>query len=299
MAVQRRRACAGPFLPVGGVGGGSRGFLAGRPVAGEGAGAPGAPGLGGAARGRLAVVCMGRRAAKIAARKGKSDALKTKLYGKIGKRVFQAVREGGPDPKANYNLQRAIDEAKASSVPKEIVDRNIKRASDPKAADLQQNTYEAYGADGVGFLIESETDNANRAFAAIREAVVKGGGKMAEAGSVAFNFERRGVLRLGVPEGGPDVDEDALFEAVIEAGGDDLKPPNDEDDFFTILTSLSACSAVQEALREAGFPVDGGLEPIPLALVEATDEGADVNATIEEKLLDLDDVDTVTHNQAP
>lgn len=244
-------------------------------------------------------VCMGRRAAKIAARKGKSDALKTKLYGKFGKRIFQAVREGGPDPKSNYNLQRAIEEAKASSVPKDIVDRNIKRASDPKAADLQQNTYEAYGADGVGFLIESETDNTNRAFAAIREAVVKGGGKMAEAGSVAFNFERRGVLRLNVEEGGADVDEDALFEAVIEAGGDDLKPPNDEDDYYTILTDPGQCAAVQVALRDAGFPVDGGLEPIPLALVEATEEGAEVNATVEEKLLDLDDVDTVTHNQAP
>jgi len=145
----------------------------------------------------LLVVAMGRRAAKIAARKGKSDALKAKLYGKFGKRLAQCVRQGGNDPTQNLALADLIEEAKAARVPKDIIERNIGKASEGAAADFKEMVYEAYGPGGTGFLVECLTDNVNRSASDVKSAITKAGGKWAEAGSVMFNFQKKGVLMIG------------------------------------------------------------------------------------------------------
>ena len=118
-----------------------------------------------------------RRSAKIATRKGKADAQKSKLYGKIGKQIAQAVRQGGPDALGNLRLRDALAAAKMAQVPVDIIDRNIKRASESKA-DYTEMTYEAYGIGGTGFVIECLTDNINRSASDVKAAITKAGGKV-------------------------------------------------------------------------------------------------------------------------
>ena len=245
------------------------------------------------------VVMMGRRSAKIATRKGKADAQKAKLYGKIGKLIAQAVRSGGADPMANARLREYLQQAKVAQVPVDIIDRNLKKAADKNAADYSEMTYEAYGVGGSGFIIEALTDNVNRTAAEVRNAVAKSGGKMADVGSVMFNFSRQGVIMVDSTE-----NEDAVFEAAMDAGASDLQPVyNDSDsgilEGYKILTSLESITAVTESLSAQGLKLcmeSSGILYVPLATVELNDEDYASNEAMLERLLALDDVDVVHAN---
>ncbi len=247
---------------------------------------------------RAAPVAMGRRSAKIAGRKGKSDAAKAKLYGKLGKMIAQEVRAGGPDPVANARLRDIIAQAKAAQLPVEIVERNIKKAQDKGGADYAECLYEAYGPGGTGFVIEALTDNVNRTAAEVRSAVTKGGGKMADSGSVLFSFARVGVVAVA-----PGAGEDAVLEAAMDAGASDVLPSTDDDgvvDGFRVMTALEDYAGVAAALCEAaGIDVDAegsGLVYEPTAPKELDDAGFEANEAMLERLLAVDDVDAVFTN---
>jgi transcriptional/translational regulatory protein YebC/TACO1 len=156
-------------------------------------------------------------------------------------------------------------------------------------------TYEAYGLGGVGLVVEILTDNLNRAAMSVRSAVTKAGAKMADPGSVLFNFERRGFVVL---TGG---EEDAVFAAATDAGADDVTPRPGGAPGWEVVTQVSAYGAVLAALRDAGLPLAGdlsGLRLVPLMRVDVADDDAfAANEALVEKLLELDDVDAVVSNQ--
>lgn len=236
-----------------------------------------------------AIVC-GRKAAKIAATKNKRDAAITKLYGRYGKLICQTVKAGGSaDPVANVALGRLLKQAAIANVPRDLIDRNLKKAQEAKTADYFELTYEVYGAGGVGIICEVLTDSVNRAASDTRSVVTKAGGKMAEPGSVMFNFNRRGVVVL---DGG---DENAVFEAAMEAGAEDLVPRDDGVKGWNVICQLDDFANVREALETAGFKEadSTGLKCIPVVEVETSDADADINDRIVDALLALDDVDAV------
>eukprot|EP00250_Pteridium_aquilinum_P015190 c22433_g1_i1 orf=314-1402(+) len=251
-------------------------------------------------------VHMGRRSSKIAMRKGAQDAKKAKLYGRIGKEIVSAVKKGGsPNPVANPTLAALLQYAKDFDIPKDIIERNIKKASEKGQQEFEAVTYEAYGFGGVGIIIEVLTDNLNRAAATVREVVKKSGCKMADPGSVLFNFRKAGVVNVKAGK----VDGDSLLAAAMDAGAEDVVEPNSYEDedpqdavdkYFKVITPLEQYAAVCKRLQEAGIPVDiecSGLEHIPNTTFEPDDEAIDLNKALMEKLLELDDVDAVYCNQ--
>ena len=245
---------------------------------------------------RASDVTCGRKAAKIAAKKGKTDAARTKLYGRFGKLIVQTVKQGGgADPVANVALGRLLKQAQNANVPRDLIERNLKKAAEGKTSDFFELTYEVYGAGGVGIICEVLTDSVNRAAGETRAAATKAGGKMAEPGSVMFNFNRRGVC---VINGGT---EDEVFEAAMEAGAEDIKPRDDDEPGWDVVCQLEDFAGVQEALEKAGLSVneeETGLKYLPVAEVETSDEDAAINEKIMDALLALDDVDAVCSNEA-
>ena len=278
------------------------------------------------------IVAMGRRSAKIATRKGKADAQKAKLYGKIGKLIAQAVRAGGADQVANARLRDVLALAKQAQLPVDIIDRNLKKANEKNSADFSEMVYEAYGMclsvpctasllaylyvlfspalnpppfrfyrsgpGGTGFIIEALTDNVNRTASEVRSAVTKAGGKMADVGSVLFNFSRTGLVMVD-----PAEDEDATLEAALDAGASDMQPATDDDghlEGYKVLTSLESYGAVSHSLSDQGLKLnleESGLVYVPLAEIEVEgDEEFAANESMLERLLAVDDVDAVYTN---
>ncbi|ESQ50266.1 hypothetical protein EUTSA_v10002038mg [Eutrema salsugineum] len=249
-------------------------------------------------------LCMGRRSSKIAGRKGAQDSKKAKLYCRIGKEVVSAVKKGGPNPVSNTVLATILEKAKDLDVPKDIVERNIKRASEKGQEDFVEKIYEVYGYGGVSMVVEVLTDKINRSVAAIRSVVKDYGGKMADSGSCMFKFRRVRVVNIKVN----DADKDQLFIIALDAGAEDvIEPPTYEDDTdedraercYKIVTSNENYSTVLSKLRDEGvnFEPDNGSELLPLTTVEVDDEAMELNKELMQKLLELDDVDAVYIDQ--
>lgn len=249
-------------------------------------------------------LCMGRRSCKIAGRKGAQDAKKAKLYSKFGKEVVSAVKKGGPNPVSNTALAALFEKVKELDVPKEIVERNIKRASEKGQEAYMEKVYEVYGYGGVGIIVEVLTDKINRSVARIREVVKDCGGKMADSGSILFKFKRARVVNIKVT----DVDRDQLLSVALDSGADDvIEPPVYEDDtdedrserFYKILSSSENYAAILSKLREEGitFEPDNGSELLPITPIEVDDEAMELNKDLMLKLLELDDVDAVYTDQ--
>ncbi|EOA27475.1 hypothetical protein CARUB_v10023613mg [Capsella rubella] len=249
-------------------------------------------------------LCMGRRSSKIAGRKGAQDSKKAKLYCRIGKEVVSAVKKGGPNPVSNTTLATILDKAKELDVPKDIVERNIKRASEKGQEAFIEKIYEVYGYGGVSMVVEVLTDKINRSVAAIRSVVKDYGGKMADSGSVMFKFRRVRVVNIKVTE----ADKDQLLIIALDAGAEDvIEPPIYEDDtdedreerYYKIVTSSENYSTILSKLRDEGvnFEPDNGSELLPLTTVEVDDEAMELNKELMQKLLELDDVDAVYIDQ--
>ncbi|GAB4837224.1 hypothetical protein Ancab_002127 [Ancistrocladus abbreviatus] len=249
-------------------------------------------------------LCMGRRSSKIATRKGAQDLKKAKLYSKIGKEVVSAVKRGGPNPISNPALAVVLEKAKELDVPKEIVERNIKRASEKGQEAYIEKFYEVYGFGGVGMVVEVLTDKVNRSVAAIREVVKDCGGKMADSGSVMFRFERARIVNVKVC----DADKDQLLSIALDSGAEDvIEPPDYEDEseedksesYYKIVSSPENYSSILSKLRKEGinFETDNGFELLPMNPVEVDDEAMDLNKDLMSKLLELDDVDAVYTDQ--
>jgi len=238
-------------------------------------------------------ILMGRRAAKIAGRKGKADAARAKVFGKIGKQIIAAAKAGGSSSaESNQQLADVLKKAKEANVPKDLIDRNLKRASDTSVGNFSELTYEAYGHGGVGVVIESLTDNNNRTNSDVRDVVKKAGGKMAESGSVMFQFTRQGALLVS------NCTEEELFDVALEGGAEDvIALPKGG---FKVVTEPANFGSVRDALLARQFEVDeenSGLTMAPVTLIETSDEDYEANVTMLERLLELDDVDCVFCNQ--
>lgn len=200
----------------------------------------------------------------------------------MGNQIAIAAR-GGTDPTTNSALALAIDRAKAANMPLANIQRAIDRVADKSAAQLQEVLYEGYGPGGIGIIIEAATDNKNRTFPEVRTAMTKNGGTMAEPGSVAFQFTRKGVIRV-MASG-----EDALM-TVLEAGADDAI---EEEGEILVYTSASELAKTQQRIKESGLEVaDAQLQYVPNSTIEITDQ--EVTRKIMKIMDALDDLDDVT-----
>ena len=181
--------------------------------------------------------------ANIQHRKGRQDAARSKLFSKLSKEITVAAKMGDPDPDKNPRLRLAVKEAKSNSVPKDVIDRAISKASKGDSEDYTDIRYEGYGPEGVAVIVEAMTDNKNRTASSVRSIFSKSGGNLAESGAVAFMFERKGLVSYTADTS----DADGIFEAAIEAGAEDVESsdaghdiycePNDLNDVSTALES--------------------------------------------------------------
>jgi len=229
--------------------------------------------------------------ANIKHRKGKADALKGKLFSRVTKEIISAVKQGGPDPKTNPRLKLALVKAKEVNLPNDNVERNIKKATSADQADFSSMLYEFYGYGGVGILAECLTDNKNRIASDMRIATNKKGGTIATPGSVAYNFDRKGIITVPKAE---VKDEDALFLSVTELGAEDFE---NAQDLFIITTSIEDMLKIKESIVASGMKVESAeFEYIPKSYVACDSEAEKANMELIEYLEGLDDVDSVFHN---
>ncbi len=221
--------------------------------------------------------------AKIKRDKGANDAKRGAIFTKLGNQIAIAAR-GGVDPSMNSALALAIEKAKAANMPGANIQRAIDRVADKNAAALEEITYEGYGPGGVGIIIETATDNRNRTLPEVKTALVKNGGRIADAGSVAFQFRRKGVIT--VAGGGEE-----LLLRVLDAGAEDAA---EEDGDIVVYTDQKDLASVRANLLEQGMTVkDAELQYIATTPIEISD-----NETAQKllKLLDvLDELDDVVN----
>ena len=229
-------------------------------------------------------------------KKAAIDAKRGKLFAKLIKNIEVAARTGGGDPAGNPTLYDAIQKAKKSSVPNDNIDRAVKRGSGAEAggADWQTIMYEGYAPGGVAVLIECLTDNRNRAATEVRVALTRNGGSLADPGSVAYNFARKGVVMVPKAQKDGEATEDSLLEVVLDAGAEEVE---DYGDSFRILSEASDFVAVRTALQEAGIDYDSAeAEFAPNLQVPLDLEGARKMMRVVDALEDSDDVQNVYVN---
>lgn len=219
---------------------------------------------------------------KIKRGKAVEDAKRGAIFTKLGNQIAVAAR-GGTDPDMNPALAMAIEKAKAVNMPLANIQRSIDRVKDKDASALEEVVYEAYGPGGIGIIVEAATDNKNRTFPEVRTALTKNGGTVAEPGSVAFQFTRRGVMSVAA------TGEDALL-TVLDAGADDA---NEEEGELVVYTDQKELAKVREAIIAAGLKVqEAELQYVPNNMVEISDP--EVARKIMKVLDALDELDDVT-----
>lgn len=230
--------------------------------------------------------------ATIRRKKGAADAKRGQVFTRLAREIVLAAREGGGDPSTNVGLALAIERARAQNMPKENIERAVKRGTgdDKQGSALEQVFYEGYANHGVALMIEVVTDNRNRAVAEIRHALSRNGGNMAEAGAVGWQFNRAAYFSF--PAKG--VDTDKIFELAVEAGADDV---NFEDESVEIIGPVEAFKSISVSLHNVGiYPEEAGLRMMPNNEVELDpDATLQVMRTIE-LLEELDDVQDVYSN---
>ena len=216
--------------------------------------------------------------------KGAKDAARGAVFTKLGNNIAIAARAGA-DPDTNFSLRLAIDRAKAANMPNANIQRSVDRGSGKLGgAQIQEVMYEGYGPGGVAILVECATDNINRTYPEVRLAFSKHGGNMAEKGAVAFQFERKGMIRV---KGSGD---DLVLQA-LDAGADDVQEEGDESVIYTAPGDLAK---VRDTLKDAGLEItEAELTYVPNNTVEVTDE--DTAGKIMRLMNALDDVDDVTN----
>jgi YebC/PmpR family DNA-binding regulatory protein len=228
----------------------------------------------------------------IKRKKGAADAKRGAIFTRLAREIAVAAREGGGDPESNFRLRLAVDKARAENMPKDNIERAIKRGSgeDKDGAAYEEIMYEGYGPKGVAMMIETVTDNRNRSVSEIRHALSRSGGSMAEVGSVAWQFER--VAYFAFPSN--ELSYDKAFELAIEAGADDV---TEDDGEIEITGPVESFKAIADLLHKANVnPEDAGLRMVPKQEVElAVNETLQVMKVIE-NLEEMDDVQNVYSN---
>jgi YebC/PmpR family DNA-binding regulatory protein len=235
-------------------------------------------------------------------RKDRQDKIRSKLFSKLSRDITLAAKAGVPDPSANSRLRLAIANAKAESMPKDNIDRAIKKATSGDADTMEEIRYEGFGPGGVGVIVEVLTDNRNRAAANVRTIFGKNGGNLGETNSVAFMFERVGEITYPVSAGS----EDTVMEAAIEAGAQDVES---DAEGHVITTAFEDLSEVADALEAAlgapkstgvvwkaktGTPVTGDAAAGLMKLIDALDDDDDVQSVYANYEIDDDELAKLT-----
>jgi len=185
----------------------------------------------------------------IQGRKNAQDAKRGKIFQKLARDLYTAAKAGGVDPDSNAGLRLVIDKAKAANMPKDNIQRALDKASGAGGANYQELTYEGYGPAGVAVLVQALTDNINRTAASVRSTFKHFGGELGTTGSVSFQFDRKSYIEIERNEDN-DIDEDQLFEDMLEAGAEDMKT---YDDQFEIYTDAKSFPEVRDALEAKGY----------------------------------------------
>lgn len=232
--------------------------------------------------------------AGIKQRKGVNDAKRANIFTKYGRIVTIAAREGGGDPDTNFKLRIAIDQARSMNMPKDNIDRAIKRGTGElkDGSTIEENLYEGYGPGNVAILIKTATDNKNRTVSEIKTLLTKSGGKMVPSGSVSFMFRQVGEIIIDAT----GANKDAVEMQAIEAGADDLEF-FEEECIFAIYTKIEDLQSTKEHLETQGLSIqNAGLSFIPTQKAPFSEEHRLALEALIEKLEDHDDVQTVYTN---
>ncbi len=229
--------------------------------------------------------------ANIQHRKGKQDKLRSKLFSKLAKEITVAAKMGDPDPDKNPRLRLAVKEAKSNSVPKDVIDRAIKKSQGGDAENYDEIRYEGYGPNGIAIIVEAMTDNRNRTASNVRSYFTKYGGDMGQTGSVSFMFDRKGEIMYPASAG----DADTVMMAAIEAGAEDVESDEEGHWIYTSDTDLNEVSTALEAVL--GESETAKLIWKPQAPTEIADlETAQKLMKLLDALEEDDDVQNVTGN---
>jgi len=227
----------------------------------------------------------------IAAKKGKADAARGKIFTKLGRELLIAVKEGGPDPAGNSKLKNVIAKCKAANMPNDTINNAIKKASTSNE-NYEQMTYEGYGPNGVAVIVEAATDNKNRTAADVRHAFDKCGGNLGTSGCVSYLFAKKGVIIID--KSNCSLDEDGLMMLAIEAGAEDF---SSEEEVYEITTAPEMFSEVREKLEAEGLEfLEAGVQMVPSTYTVLDEAGAARMERLIDMLEDLDDVSEIYHN---
>lgn len=235
----------------------------------------------------------------IKRKKGANDAARGKVFTKLAREIQLAAREGGPDPESNVRLRLVVDKARAENMPKDNIERSIRRGAglDKDAEVIEQIVYEGYGPHGVAILVDCLSDNRNRTISEVRRCFTRANGSLGEPNSVAWQFTARGYVAFNrQDEEGEDtgIDPDALFMAALDAGAEDVVI---SDDVVEVYTERTALAQVTQTLESAGFhPNESELYMQPNVPIELDAEAGLTVLMLVEALEDLDDVTKVYHN---
>ena len=227
---------------------------------------------------------------KIKRAKGANDAKRGKIWSKIARKIIIAAKNGG-DPRDNLNLRYTIDEAKAANMPRDTIEKAIKKGTGELGAEnYEAATYEGYAPGGVALLIECLTNNSARTATYLRSTLEKNGGNLATRGAVAFQFTKQGVITVKADV----IAEDALLEAALEAGAEDVK---NEGEVFEVITTPTAFHKVKDAIAAGGIAVEAAeVTHLPNTTVAIDAEPAQKLLKLIDLLEDNDDVQSVSHN---
>jgi YebC/PmpR family DNA-binding regulatory protein len=230
--------------------------------------------------------------ANIKHRKGAEDAKRGKIFTKLVKEIIVAARMGGGDPNANPRLRAAIQNAKSNNLPKDKVERSIRKGTgELEGVNYEESFYEGYGPGGAAILVESLTDNKNRTVSEVRHLFTKHGGKMGESGSVNWMFDKKGWLAVKKEE----ADEETLMMVALDAGAEDIKEEDPEN--FEVITPPDALEAVKTALEEAEIPFENDeITMLPQNYVSLAGKEAEQMFRLMDALDDNDDVQKVYTN---
>jgi len=228
---------------------------------------------------------------KVKRQKAVTDIRRSKIWAVITRDIMVAAREGGKDPQMNSRLFLAIQKAKSKNMPKDNIERAIKRGvGEIGGQDYKECTYEGYTAQGVAVIVDALTDNTNRTVAEVRSVFSKSGGSMAKSGSVAYLFERKGFIQISSEA----VDELELLELVADVGAEEVE---NDDGTYAVITPVEAFEIVQSTISKVGIKIDDSrLVRIPTATVQKTSEQIRQIKALVEKLDDLQDVQEVFTN---
>ena len=229
----------------------------------------------------------------IAAKKGKADAARGKIFTKLGRELLIAVKEGGPDPAGNSKLKDVIAKCKANNMPNDTINNAIKKASGAGSNEnYEEIIYEGYGANGVAVIVEASTDNKNRTAADVRHAFDKAGGNLGTTGCVSYLFSKKGVIVIDKTT--TNLSEDDMMMLALDSGAEDFEAT---DECYEITTSPEDFSKVREALEAQGLEfLEAEVQMVPSTYIQLSENDASKMQRLIDMLEDLDDVMNVYHN---